>query len=508
MQGWIYVLVALVVQKLDPVYPCLCLLLGSSYKCPEPPSCCESGYYALDECGCCMKCAKAELQTCGGASSISGRCGDGLQCLKTCLPCKTVGDSGKPCIFPFIYQNTTYDRCTSRDSDTGQPWCATAIDNEGYVIDYAWGDCDEGCPGTRVECDERYFSIEEGVCIDVSVPGAIPNWFGAPAVKLDPPTEVLFPAPVCKNKGKKRFYENTCRCDRGETAMDYDLLGNPRGNCTGLDLNTSDNLDEVWCFLENIRSPEEPRSGCYSDIQWSAKDGRFWSSLACIKDPDVEEGDLSTFSNLPPHRFDPPQVNSRPNPGPIRPPPTARPPPTTSTTTTTRTLTTSQVEEPRSLTDFRSKSQVGVYDDLYDEIFNYDDDRISGDLYEYSTYEDYLDEDDEPTPLTFTRAEEEEDYDDLLLSQGEVGTEVRSRLAVGSGTGPGSRIIELDDNSATVQRSRVRTTTISTDGFRTTTTAARTDNSFGARTRARDSSPRLLDAESYVFIPEEQSGNK
>ena len=30
-------------------------------QCPEPPSCCESGQYALDECGCCMKCAKVTI---------------------------------------------------------------------------------------------------------------------------------------------------------------------------------------------------------------------------------------------------------------------------------------------------------------------------------------------------------------------------------------------------------------------------------------------------------------
>ena len=34
------------------------------------------------------------------------------------------------------------------------------------------------------ECDEKYFSIEEGICIDKSVPGSIPNWFGAPIVHL------------------------------------------------------------------------------------------------------------------------------------------------------------------------------------------------------------------------------------------------------------------------------------------------------------------------------------
>ena len=73
-----------------------------------------------------IKTLQAELQTCGGASDISGRCADGLQCLKTCrklstphkkvyhkfprftimsnyflVPCKTVGDRGRPCIFPF-----------------------------------------------------------------------------------------------------------------------------------------------------------------------------------------------------------------------------------------------------------------------------------------------------------------------------------------------------------------------------------------------------------------------
>ena len=53
-------------------------------QCPAPPSCCESGQYAYDECGCCLKCARAELQTCGGASDISGKCAGGLQCLKTC----------------------------------------------------------------------------------------------------------------------------------------------------------------------------------------------------------------------------------------------------------------------------------------------------------------------------------------------------------------------------------------------------------------------------------------
>ena len=43
------------------------------------------------------------------------------------VPCKTVGDRGLPCVFPFIYENTTYNSCTPRDSDNGQPWFVSAF---------------------------------------------------------------------------------------------------------------------------------------------------------------------------------------------------------------------------------------------------------------------------------------------------------------------------------------------------------------------------------------------
>lgn len=282
MKGLVVGILFVLGAILPVVEPCfLCLILGSSYKCPEAPSCCESGFYALDECGCCKKCARAELQSCGGPNGGAGKCAQGLQCLKTCLSCKTVGDSGVPCIFPFIYRNTTYSQCTSKDSDTGHPWCATSVDDDGYVIDFAWGDCSEGCPGTSFECDEKYFSIEEGICIDKSVPGSIPNWFGAPIVHLDEQTDVLFPAPVCKNKNPRRVYENTCRCDTSDTAVAFDNNGIPRGNCSGFDKNSDDNIDEIWCFLENIRDPKDPVSGCYEDTTWSPRDARFWSSRAC-----------------------------------------------------------------------------------------------------------------------------------------------------------------------------------------------------------------------------------
>ena len=142
------------------------------------------------------------------------------------------------------------------------------------------------------ECDDRYFSIQEGKCIDVSVPGAIPNWAGAPVVKLLEPTPKLLPAPTCQNKGSvERLYDNTCRCARGNTAVDVSrATGLPRGNCTGLEDDATDNLDKVWCFLENVRDPSDSKSGCYPDVTWSERDGRFWSSLACFQSPDIEGG--------------------------------------------------------------------------------------------------------------------------------------------------------------------------------------------------------------------------
>jgi len=352
-----YLLVLLLYSGTTSACLCSLLIAAGNFKCPAPPTCCESGQYTYDECGCCQKCAKAELQTCGGASGISGKCGSGLQCLKTCLPCKTVGSQGKPCIFPFQYAGTTYDKCTPRDSDSGQPWCATEIDEEGYVVDNAWGDCLEGCPGTRLECDDEYFSIQEGKCIDVSVPGAIPNWLGAPIVKLLEETPDLFPAPVCKTKGAAvRLYDNTCRCARGLAATDYTPSGQARGNCTGLEDDKDDNLDKVWCFLENIRDPSTPQSGCYDDVTWSERDGRYWSSLACFESPDIEGG-VKTSPGLPrPNGL--PKPSRLPKPSGLPKPPNRKSNPS---------LTLPIIEEPRSQNKKSGDIKVDIIDDKDDE---------------------------------------------------------------------------------------------------------------------------------------------
>ena len=66
---------------------CLCHVVPN-FSCPPPPYCCESGMYTFDECGCCLECAKSELQPCGASAQIDGtgggKCAKGLSCLKTC----------------------------------------------------------------------------------------------------------------------------------------------------------------------------------------------------------------------------------------------------------------------------------------------------------------------------------------------------------------------------------------------------------------------------------------
>ena len=43
----------------------------------------------------------------------------------------------------------TYNQCTKVDN--GKPWCATVVNNSGYMLPGAgqWGDCKEGCPGNK-----------------------------------------------------------------------------------------------------------------------------------------------------------------------------------------------------------------------------------------------------------------------------------------------------------------------------------------------------------------------
>ena len=90
-------------------------------------------------------------------------------------------------------------------------------------------------PLTGNECNDLRFSIITGSCINPAVPGAIPDWKGAPSYRLQRLTDDLFPAPPCKRAAavKQRKYANTCRCAEGEDTIEIGGDGQIRGNCTG-----------------------------------------------------------------------------------------------------------------------------------------------------------------------------------------------------------------------------------------------------------------------------------
>ena len=60
-------------------------------------------------------------------------------------------------------------------------------------------------------------------------------------------------------------------------------------NVCRVDTNLNDEINPVWCFLENVRDHSNPRSGCFSDTTWSSRDGRFWSSEACKGLPPISD---------------------------------------------------------------------------------------------------------------------------------------------------------------------------------------------------------------------------
>merc|ERR1719391_480875 len=115
----------------------------------------------------------------------------------------------------------------------------------------------------------------------------------------------------------------------------------------------------AFCFLENVRDPLNPKSGCYSDTQWSEKDARFWSHLACTDSPDIESGPRASQDSRI-RRPEIPNIRSKPRPGPTR-----------VTTTTTTSTTTTTTEEPTT---------------KLEPFYNY------GDYYDYYNYYKYADE--------------------------------------------------------------------------------------------------------------------
>lgn len=50
----------------------------------------------------------------------------------------------EPCVFPFKYQNNNFETCTF--AGRFYSWCATKLNEDGYLLDKNWGYCNEDCP--------------------------------------------------------------------------------------------------------------------------------------------------------------------------------------------------------------------------------------------------------------------------------------------------------------------------------------------------------------------------
>jgi len=248
----------------------------------QTPVCCESGEYTKDECGCCLTCAKAEGQRCGGPFRIAGSCSDNLRCLRQC-ECKTVSEAD--CIFPFNYKGVSYSTCTTEESENKVPWCATQVDETGEVVKNSWQDCSEGCPGTGFECNEGFLFNVEGTCVNgTEATSLLASLRAGPlAVVLDDiPSETNQKvAPLCPRGRGAEDKMKKCHCEGG--AVTKGLDGNSKGGCIQPLIDPGfEEASEGWCFLSNVQNPVEPTEDCFEDTLWSVSDGKFWSNEACF----------------------------------------------------------------------------------------------------------------------------------------------------------------------------------------------------------------------------------
>eukprot|EP00091_Calanus_sinicus_P016560 TRINITY_DN35991_c0_g1_i1.p1 TRINITY_DN35991_c0_g1~~TRINITY_DN35991_c0_g1_i1.p1 ORF type:complete len:152 (-),score=38.93 TRINITY_DN35991_c0_g1_i1:83-538(-) len=86
-----------------------------------------------------------------------------------------------------------------------------------------------------------------------------------------------------------------CKCVDGPVTKGLD--GNPRGGCIPpLTDHGIEELQNGWCFLDNVQDPKNPTDNCFQDAQFSIADGRFWSNEACNVLKSTSEVCLSTSS--------------------------------------------------------------------------------------------------------------------------------------------------------------------------------------------------------------------
>ena len=76
--------------------------------------------------------------------------------------CKTTDgseDPGQPCVFPFVYNQTLYNGCTTAGS-SADPWCSTALDARGVYVAGRWGTCEPACPAHVATSPKQAVSCE------------------------------------------------------------------------------------------------------------------------------------------------------------------------------------------------------------------------------------------------------------------------------------------------------------------------------------------------------------
>jgi len=243
-----------------------------SYPC-ETPVCCPSGELTLDSSGACQICAKGLHETCGGPWNIKGACARDLNCLRTCYCSASVKTKNRPetfetkdCIFPFNYKGKTYAKCTTDGTTNGKAWCATEIDDSGTVIEGKWGDCDDSCFENEQSCHENDFINEAGRCIRRN--------------EIEPKLQLqIVRYKIDENEAFENNETNVCLEPRSQQKCECALTkiyGQAGEACEVLDSGTVG-----FCFLNNVQDIQNPTKNCYSDVDWNASAGKFYSKEAC-----------------------------------------------------------------------------------------------------------------------------------------------------------------------------------------------------------------------------------
>ena len=83
-----------------------------------------------------------------------------------CLTSADSEDPEKECIFPFTFNNFTYNGCPTDPNDETKRWCSTKTDEDGIHVtgDGNWGHCTSGCTPEIFPGNLNYYFLIKFVC--------------------------------------------------------------------------------------------------------------------------------------------------------------------------------------------------------------------------------------------------------------------------------------------------------------------------------------------------------